>query len=104
MAYTDGVFYVEIKSVNDLLEPSSQVIQIERKNTTDSSITKLISRINAISKYNISKESGAYPGIGQGGHFSKFSTRVAKMSISVSSAYSHGEMFIRMLLAYSVFL
>ena len=28
---------------------------------------------------------GAYPGIGQGGgHFSKFSTRVAKMSISIS--------------------
>ena len=51
------------------------------------------------------KEAGAYPGIGQGGgHFSKFSSRVAKMSISISSAYSHGEVYIRMLLAYSVFL
>ena len=39
-----------------------------------------------------------------GGHFSKFSTRVAKMSISISSAYSHGEVYIRMVLAYSVFL
>ena len=49
---------------------------------------------------------GAYPGIGQGGggHFSKFSTMVAKMSISISLAYSHGEVYIRMLLAYSVFL
>ena len=50
---------------------------------------------------------GAYPGIGQGGggrHFWKFSSRVAKMSISISLAYSHGEVYIRMLLAYSVFL
>ena len=49
---------------------------------------------------------GGYPGIGQGGggHFSKFPTRVAKMSISISSAYSHGEVYIRMLLTYSVFL
>ena len=48
---------------------------------------------------------GAYPGIGQGGgHFSKFFTRVAKMSISISSACSHGEVYIRMVLAYSVFL
>ena len=39
-----------------------------------------------------------------GGHFSKFSTRVAKMSISLSSAYSHGEMYNRMFLAFSVFL
>ena len=39
-----------------------------------------------------------------GWHFSKFSTRVAKISISISSAYSHGEVYIRMLLAYSVFL
>ena len=35
-----------------------------------------------------------------GGHFSKFSTRVAKMSISISSAYSHGEMYNRMHLAF----
>ena len=49
---------------------------------------------------------GAYPGIGQGGwgHFSKFSTSFAKMLIFISSAYSHGEVYIRMLLAYSVFL
>ena len=56
--------------------------------------------------YKEDTHSGAYPGIGQGGggHFSKFSTRVAKMSISISSAYSHREVYIRMLLAYSVFL
>ena len=41
---------------------------------------------------------------GGGGHFSKVSTRVAKMSISISLAYSHGEVYIRMLLAYSIFL
>ena len=41
---------------------------------------------------------------GGGRHFSKFSTRVAKMSISISSEYSHEEEYIRMLLAYSVFL
>ena len=41
---------------------------------------------------------------GGGGHFSKFSTRVAKISISISSEYNHGEVYIRMLLAYSVFL
>ena len=40
----------------------------------------------------------------RGGHFSKFSTRVAKMSISISWAYSHGEVYIRMLLTYSIFL
>ena len=39
-----------------------------------------------------------------GGHFSKYSSRVAKMSISVSLANSHGEVYIRMLLAYSLFL
>ena len=52
------------------------------------------------------RHSGAYPGIGQGGggHFSKYSSRVAKMSISVSLANSHGEVYIRMLLAYSIFL
>ena len=43
-------------------------------------------------------------GGGGGAHFSKFSTRVAKMSISMSSAYSHGEVYIRMPLAYSLFL
>ena len=36
----------------------------------------------------------------RGGHFSKFSTRVAKMSISISSAYSDGEMYNRMLLGF----
>ena len=40
----------------------------------------------------------------RGGHFSKYSSRVAKMSISVSLANSHGEVYIRMLLAYSIFL
>ena len=40
----------------------------------------------------------------KGGHFSKFSSRVAKMSISLPLAYSHGEVYIRMLLAYSAFL
>ena len=37
-----------------------------------------------------------------GGHFSKFSSRVAKMSISISLAYSRGTVYIRMLLAYSI--
>ena len=51
--------------------------------------------------------SGAYPGIGQGGggwHFSKFSSRVTKMTISISLAYSHGTVYICMLLVYSIFL
>ena len=51
---------------------------------------------------------GAYSGVGQGGggggHFSKFSSRVAKMSISISLAFSHGTVYIRMLLAYFIFL
>ena len=48
---------------------------------------------------------GAYPGIGQGGGTSQnFLAKVTKMSISLSLAYSHGEVYIRMLLAYSIFL
>ena len=39
---------------------------------------------------------------GGGGHFSKFSSRVAKMSISISLAYSHGAVYIRLLLAIDI--
>ena len=41
---------------------------------------------------------------GGGGTSQNFLAKVTKMSISISLAYSHGTVYIRMLLVYSIFL